>query len=127
MKLKELKKKIKFYLAVSFIISLIIMLRVAIKEGNLVCGIYYEPSPCSIIAWIIQTLIFTFGITIILILLIAAVKTILRYGHEIKKTGKIKIKKIKTQRNKTEKELEKEEEDSKIRKKKKKEQGIIRI
>jgi competence protein ComGC len=126
MKLNELKKKIKFYLAVSFIISLFIMLRVAIKEGNLVCGIYYEPSPCSIIAWIIQTLIFTVGVTIIIILLMSAVKTILKYGHEIKKTGKIKIKKIKAQKQKTEKELEKEEEDTKIRKKKK-EAGIIRV
>ena len=97
-KLKQFKKKIKFYLAVSFIISLVIMLRVAIKEGNLVCGLYYKPAPCPIIPWLIQLIIFTIVISIILTLLIYAVKIILKHIPEIKKLGKAKPKKVKEEK-----------------------------
>lgn len=121
MKYKQLKKKIKFYLAISFIISLFIMLRIAIKEGSLVCGIYYKPSPCSIIQWVIQILIFAIGITIILILLMTAVKTILKYVPEIKKIGKGKIGKKETKKEQPKKEEKKEET------KPKKKEEIIRI
>ena len=132
MRFKQIKKKIKFYLAISFIISLVIMLRVAIKKGNLVCGIYYEPAPCSIFPWIVQLIVFTVGISIILTLLFQAVRAILKYFPEFKKSISKKTEKLKKIRFKTKNE-EKTEEKKEIRKeekaeeKKEKKKEIIRI
>ena len=120
MKIKQFKKKIKLYLAISFIISLIIMLRVAINEGSLVCGLYYKPAPCPILPWLIQLIIFSLVISIILALLIPAVKTIIKHIPEIKKLRKPK-KEFKKEEKVTKKKEIKEE------KPKEKKEEIIRV
>jgi len=129
MRYKQFKKQIKFYLAISFIISLFIMLRVAIKQGNLMCGLYYKPSPCPIFPWLIQVLVFTIGVAIIFALLITAVKTVLKYVPEIKKLKLPKSKKeIKAVKKTTSPAASKKEEGIAGKKEKpKKKEGIIRI
>ncbi|MBW2977688.1 hypothetical protein KY331_02480 [Candidatus Woesearchaeota archaeon] len=117
MKIKKTKKKIKFYLAISFIISLVIMLRVAITKGNLMCGLYYKPAPCPILPWVIQVIVFTIGIAIILALLIAAVKAILKYIPEIKKIKKHKPKEVKKEATKKEAKVVVKEKEEKPKKK----------
>jgi len=103
MTFKKIKKKIKFYLGISFIISLIVMLKAAFAKGALICGLYYA-APCPIIPWIFQLLMFTVGVTIIMVLLVAAVKAILNYIPEIAKRNR----KPKKDKKEVEKEIEKQ-------------------
>ena len=118
MRFKTLKKKMKFYLAIGFIISLVIMLRIAIKEGNLVCGLFYKPAPCPFIPWLVQIIVFSIGVSIILALLFPAIKTVLKYLPEIKKLKKVipkkKVEKIKEEERKIEKESKPEEKKEEI-------------
>lgn len=131
MKLKKTIKKIKFYLGISFIIALFIMIRVAWKNGKMMCGIYTSPGPCGILPWIFQTLIFTIGISILLFLIVTALKAIIRYIPEIKsrrhkkKEDKKAIKK-EAKKEKPKKGSRKEEPEEEEEKPKKKEE-IIRI